>query len=198
MFVDRRRQLLDLGRGLDQAEVVAQPLHQRTGDRDRALEGVDRWLIADLVAERRQQAALAGHRLGAGVEQHEAAGAIGVLRLAGAEARLAEEGRLLVSEVTRDRHAGEVADGLAVHGARGLDGREHRARDAHDFRISGSQSRVWRFMSIVRLALVTSVTWTPPLTPPVRFQMHQVSMLPNSRLPARQPPGRHRRCRGST
>ena len=39
-------------------------------------------------------------------------------------------------------------------------------------------------MSIVREALVTSVTCTPPLVPPVRFQMHQVSMLPNSRSPA--------------
>ena len=51
-------------------------------------------------------------------------------------------------------------------------------------RISSSQSRVSRSISIVRLALVTSVTWTPPLVPPVRFQMHQVSMLPNSRSPA--------------
>jgi hypothetical protein len=50
--------------------------------------------------------------------------------------------------------------------------------------ISGSQSRVARFISIVRLALLTSVTCTPPLTPPVRFQMHQVSMLPNIRSPA--------------
>jgi len=39
-------------------------------------------------------------------------------------------------------------------------------------------------MSIVRLAFVTSVTWTPPCGPPVRFQMHHVSMLPNRRLPA--------------
>ena len=37
---------------------------------------------------------------------------------------------------------------------------------------------------MVRLALVTSVTWTPPSTPPVRFQMHQVSMLPKARSPA--------------
>ena len=34
---------------------------------------------------------------------------------------------------------------------------------------------VSRFISIVRLALVTSVTWTPPFGPPVRFQMHHVS-----------------------
>ncbi len=37
---------------------------------------------------------------------------------------------------------------------------------------------------MVRDAFETSVTCTPPLTPPVRFQMHQVSMLPNTRSPA--------------
>ena len=36
---------------------------------------------------------------------------------------------------------------------------------------------------MVRLALVTSVTCTPPLTPPVRFQITQVSMLPKSSSP---------------
>lgn len=34
---------------------------------------------------------------------------------------------------------------------------------------SSSHFSVWMFISIVLLALVTSVTWTPPLTPPVRF-----------------------------
>src|ERR1700693_4501965 len=42
-----------------------------------------------------------------------------------------------------------------------------------------SQSSVSRFMSIVRLALVTSVTWRP-----VRFQTSQLSMVPNSRSPS--------------
>ena len=51
-------------------------------------------------------------------------------------------------------------------------------------RIPSSHSRVARSISMVRLALVTSVTWTPPLVPPVRFQMHQVSMLPKTRSPA--------------
>ena len=32
----------------------------------------------------------------------------------------------------------------------------------------GSHSRVCMFINIVRLALVTSVTWTPPFIPPVR------------------------------
>ncbi len=36
---------------------------------------------------------------------------------------------------------------------------------------------------MVRLALVTSVTCLPPLGPPVRFQMHQVSMFPKSTSP---------------
>jgi hypothetical protein len=45
-------------------------------------------------------------------------------------------------------------------------------------RISSSQSSVSRFISIVRLAFVTSVTWAPPPGPPVRFQITHVSMLP--------------------
>ena len=39
-------------------------------------------------------------------------------------------------------------------------------------------------MSIVREALVGSVMCRPPSVPPVMFQMTQVSMLPNTRLPA--------------
>ena len=37
---------------------------------------------------------------------------------------------------------------------------------------------------MVRLALVTSVTCTPPRGPPVRFQASQVSTVPNSAVPA--------------
>src|SRR5690606_19109580 len=44
-------------------------------------------------------------------------------------------------------------------------------------------SRVSRSISIVRDALVTSVTCTPPLGPPVRFHNVQVSVLPNTRSP---------------
>ncbi len=36
---------------------------------------------------------------------------------------------------------------------------------------------------MVRLALVTSVTCSPPLVPPVRFQMTQVSVLPKTASP---------------
>ena len=39
-------------------------------------------------------------------------------------------------------------------------------------------------MSIVREALVTSVTCTPPSMPPVMFHSTQASVLPNARSPA--------------
>ncbi len=46
-----------------------------------------------------------------------------------------------------------------------------------------SQYSVATFISRVRLALVTSVTWIPPSVPAVRFQMIQVSIVPNSTSP---------------
>ena len=49
---------------------------------------------------------------------------------------------------------------------------------------SSSQSSVSRFISIVRLAFVTSVMWTPPSVPPVRFHSSQVSVLPKTASPA--------------
>ena len=48
---------------------------------------------------------------------------------------------------------------------------------------SSSHSSVFRFISIVRLALVTSVACMPPSLPPVRFQMTHVSALPNTASP---------------
>jgi len=36
---------------------------------------------------------------------------------------------------------------------------------------------------MVRLALVTSVTWTPPSGPPVRFHSSQLSTVPNRASP---------------
>ena len=50
--------------------------------------------------------------------------------------------------------------------------------------IASSQSRVASDMSCVRLALVTSVTWSPPSGPPVRFQTSQESMVPNRAVPS--------------
>ena len=49
---------------------------------------------------------------------------------------------------------------------------------------SSRQVRVRISMSMVREAFVTSVQWTPPLTPPVMFHRTHESVLPNSRSPA--------------
>ena len=129
-------------------------------------------------------------QLGAGVEQHEVAGAVGVLGLAGREADLADGGGLLVAEVAGERH---LAAERTVRRAscRSRSGYERRpdlaaASSAGCRRTpssSSSQSRVSRSISMVRLALVTSVTCTPPSRPPVRFQSSQVSVLPKIASP---------------
>ncbi len=51
-------------------------------------------------------------------------------------------------------------------------------------RMEESHWRVSRFISMVREALVTSVTCTPPSVPPVRFQISQESIVPKAISPA--------------
>ena len=70
-------------------------------------------------------------RLAAGVHQHEAAGAVGVLGHAGREAGLAEQRRLLVARdaAERDLPPAEAREGLAMGEHRGHDPRQHRTRD---------------------------------------------------------------------
>ncbi len=72
--------------------------------------------------------------LAAHVLEHEAAGAVGVLGVAGARAHLAEERGLLVSGDPRDGHAAEAQGGrdLAVDLARGADLGQHRPGDPED------------------------------------------------------------------
>src|SRR5450759_985187 len=108
VVLDRGRERLDVGRLLDHPEVVAEPLHQGAGDRDGPLQGVHGRLVADLVAQGREEAVLRRNCLRAGVEEHEAARAVRVLRLAGGETRLAEERGLLVAEIARDGNPGEA------------------------------------------------------------------------------------------
>ena len=119
----------------------------------------------------------------AGVEQHEVAGAVGVLGLAGREADLADGGRLLVAEVAGERHARRPRPSRGPRRSRparttaGSRGSIARGMPKNPSS-SSSQSRVSRSISIVRLALVTSVTCAPPSTPPVRFQISQQSVVP--------------------
>ncbi len=126
-----RRQRLDLVGAADDPELVAEPLHQRPGDRDRPLQAVDRRLVADLVPHGRQQPVLGRHGPLAGVEQQEAAGAVGVLGAADVVAGLSEDGRLLVAQRGGDGDAGELAHGGAVHLGGGPDLRQDGLGDVH-------------------------------------------------------------------
>ena len=107
----------------------------------------------------------------AGVQQQEVAGAVGVLRLARGQAHLADHGGLLVAE-----HAGSGTSPPTGPTARvcpygvGCRGRADLAAASaagcrRSASSSSSQSSVSRFISMVRLALVTSVTCTPPSDP---------------------------------
>ena len=135
--------------------------------------------------------------LRAGVHQHEAAGAVGVLHHARLRARLAEQRRLLVARDAGDRESGAPSSvGLAVDLARRAHLGQHRARHAEACSSSSSsQSPVWMLNSIVREALLASVTCTAP---PVSFQMSQVSTVPNASSPAFAWRARPARARGST
>ena len=121
----------------NQLEVIAQPGHQRAGDGDGAFQSIDRWLVTKLVAAGRQQTALGEDDFGAGVQEHKAAGDIGFLRLAGAEAGLTYHGRLLVAQVTANRDAaakGAVRKGVPIKRrvAGGTNFRQHGLGDGHN------------------------------------------------------------------
>ena len=78
---------------------------------------------------------VATHQLGTGVQQHEVAGAVGVLGLAGGEADLPDRRRLLVTQVAGERHAAHRRAGhlaVPVGVGRRADLGEHAARDAEE------------------------------------------------------------------
>src|SRR6266542_3370551 len=125
-------EILHLGRGLDQPQVIPQPLHEGTGDGDGPLKAVHGGLAADLVPERRQQAALGLDGRRPRVQEQEVPRPVGVLRIADVEGGLTEHRRLLVAEVAGHRDPRQRARGLPVDLARGLDLRQHGPRDTHD------------------------------------------------------------------
>ena len=128
---DLRGERLDIARGLDDAEAVAQPLHDRARDEDAAFQRVFR-AVADAPRDRREQIVLRGDGLGAGVHQHEAAGAVGVLHHAGPRASLAEERRLLVARDARDGNRRAEMRCLAIDLGGRAHLRQHGARNAEE------------------------------------------------------------------
>ena len=101
---DLTRQRLALGGTADDAQLITQPLHGRTGDRDRPLQRVHGFGVTELVAHRGQQPVLGADDLLAGVEQQEIACAVSVLGLAGVQAHLSDHRRLLIAEDAGQRH----------------------------------------------------------------------------------------------
>jgi len=83
------------GRRREKLHFIPQPLHYRAADEHAPLESV--FLVPNLCAGGRDEpVGRVDHAL-ASVQQHEAAGAVGVLRHAGPVAGLAEQRRLLVA-----------------------------------------------------------------------------------------------------
>jgi hypothetical protein len=114
-IVDGSRELLDLGRVVDEAQVVAQPLDERAGHSDRALERVHRVGVAELPRDGGDQAVLGDHWLGPQREQQEGSGAVRVLDVALVKAGVTEQRRRLVAQDPGHWHAGQGAGGGAVH-----------------------------------------------------------------------------------
>src|SRR3954471_12779825 len=90
-IVTRSRELLDLGRVVDEAEVVPQPLDERAGHGDGALERVDGVGIAELPRDGGDQTMLGDHRLRPQRGQQEGAGPVRALDVAVVEAGVTEQ-----------------------------------------------------------------------------------------------------------
>ena len=123
------REVFGVGRGVDQAQLVTQPLNGGAGDEDGTFKGVVDF-AAESPGDGGQQAVFGFNRFFAGVHQQEAAGAVGVFGHAGFEAGLTEERRLLVACDPSDRDFAAAEEGGGPeHARRGLDIRQqgHRA-----------------------------------------------------------------------
>ena len=104
----------------------------------------------------------------------------------GVEARLAEQGGLLVAGDAADRDARRQRRcRSAVTPNRPLDGRtsgRHARRHAEQVAQLGRPGQRRRCRTAcVRLAFDGSVAWTPPSGPPVRFHSSQESTVPKAR-----------------
>lgn len=132
---DAGSECFDVGGMRDQAEAVAEPLHDGAGDEDAAFQGVfERLVGAETPGDGREQLMFRDDGFLAGVEEQETARAVRVFGEAGAETRLAEECGLLVAGDAADRNAAEGGDrfDMAVDFTAGADLGKNRARDPED------------------------------------------------------------------
>ncbi len=128
------RHVFGIGRAVNQAQLVAQPLKRSARYKDGAFQRIVD-LAPQAPCDGRDQAVLGEDRLLPGVHQHEATGAVGVLRLARRKAGLPEQSRLLVPGRARNRNRSAEDGGvrLSVHAAGRLYFRKHAGRDVQLF-----------------------------------------------------------------
>ena len=110
---------LDIRRGLDQPQPIAQPLNDGAPNKDAAFQRVV-GLSIGLPGHCREQLVLRRRRLRADVHEHEAAGSISVFRQSAREAVLPEQGGLLIAGDATDGHGGvkNARNGMAINFAR--------------------------------------------------------------------------------
>ncbi|MNM59242.1 hypothetical protein D3C81_704870 [compost metagenome] len=97
----------------EHAEAVAQPLNRRASHKNTAFKRILH-LAIDTPRNGCDQPMLRHYRLCACIHQHEAAGSVGGFDHALLIARLTEQGRLLVSRRSCDRHL--LAEEMIIHG----------------------------------------------------------------------------------
>ena len=121
------RQVFTVSGGVDEAQLVPQPLDGRPGYEDGALQGVVH-LAVQAPCDGGHQTVLGEHGPFPGVHQQEAPGAIGIFGLARLKAGLAEQGRLLIpgGPGDGDGPAEEAGIGLPVDLAAGDWGGQER------------------------------------------------------------------------
>ena len=118
---------LHIGAFVKGAQAIAQPLHHRTANEDRAFQGIGGGAVG-LGGTGGDEPVVAGLELVSGVHQHEAAGAIGVFGLTGLETGLAKQGALLVTRHPADGQfmAQPLRLGAAKVTGRGMHLGQHR------------------------------------------------------------------------
>ena len=107
------RKGLDIFGLANQAQPIAQPLHDRAANKDAAFERV----FGDVVyfpGDGGDQTIRRRHGAAAGVLQHEASGAVGILGEAGPNASLPEERCLLIAGDARERNPSQSFDARSL------------------------------------------------------------------------------------
>lgn len=123
IVLDRLGEGAQLGRRVDEAEVVDEELDARARDGNAALQGVHGLAGAKVKGDGGQQAVAGDDGFGADVVEQEAARAVRVLGQTGGEALLADEGGRLVAQAAGNLGAleGRACEGAVCLWVRGAD-----------------------------------------------------------------------------